>query len=125
MTGKEGVTLEEWLEQTEAQRTKLYEYGRSALATEAGERHLDMDKAIQNADDAGRLRADAESFLSQALAKAVLKYSAKRDEFTAEERNKLVRNEVRDIQRLVDGLAVTERTIKNRIYAVMNANRSR
>lgn len=119
------LELADWLDKTQKRRDELAEYGKSPLPTDSGERHLDMDTAIQNADDAGRLRADAEAYLAQALAQAVLKYSKKRDEFTAEERRVLARNDVSDIQRLVDGLSITERTIKNRIYAVMNANRSR
>lgn len=119
------LSLVEWLEQTRARREELDAYGRSPLPTDAGERHMDLEAAIQNGDDAGRLRADAESFLSQYLAQAVMKFSQRRDEFTADERKALVRDSVRDIQRLVDGLTVTERTIKSRIFAAMNANRSR
>jgi hypothetical protein len=81
-------------------------------------------KAIQNADDCGRLLADAESFLSQAKAKAVLAMIDDYGDLTARDREILVKNEVRGVQRLVDGIAVTERTIRSRLFSSMNANRS-
>jgi len=121
----DGLDFTEWIEQTQARRDELVELCRSQIDTDSGVRHGDLDRSIQNADDAGRLRADAEAFLVQATAQAVLAYSKRRDEFTADERKALVRDSVRDVQRLVDGLTVTERTIKNRIYALMNLNRSR
>lgn len=121
----EPVDFESWLEQTQAKRDELAEYGRSPMNTDAGERILDMDKAIQNSDDAGRLRADAEAYLTQYMAQAWLEVCKKYEDHPAKVREVLVKDRVRDIQRIVDGISITERTIKNRIYAAMNQNRSR
>lgn len=118
------ITLTEWLEGTQVRRTELEDYGRSLLPADIGERHADMDIAIKCADDAGRLLADAESFLSQA--KAIAMYNALKDEdLGAKEREIVIKNEVRHVQRIVDGLKVTTKTLMNRLYSNMNSNRSR
>ncbi len=119
------LELTEWLEQTQEHRDCLANYGRSPMTTDAGERQLDIDKAIQNSDEIGRLKADADAFLTQHTAQAWLEVCKKYEEHPAKVREILVRDRVRDLQRIVDGIEITERTIKNRIYAAMNANRSR
>ena len=116
--------LESWLEQTAELRKTLEIYGKSPISTDIGERQNDMDIAIQHADDAGRLRADCQSFLTQGTAQAVLKWS-KQDEFTYEDRKALVRQDVNNLKRLLDGMKITEGLIKIRIYVLMNLNRSR
>ena len=121
----EPLTLQEWLVQTEDLRGKLYAFAKSPLPIEAGPRHLDMDVAIQNADDAGRMVADVDSFLAQFTAKAVLDVKKAYPDNSADERKLLVKNEVQQLQLLRDGLAVTVRTIRDRIYVGMNENRAR
>lgn len=120
-----GITFDDWLQSTEERRNDLAEYGKTPLPADIGERHADMDKAIQGADDAGRLLADAESFLSQHFAQSILSMRDRYPDLSAKEREAIVRSEVRDIQRIVDGLAVTARTIKSRIMSNLNANRAR
>ena len=119
------LDLGEWLTQTQTRRDELAEYGASPLPLEAGERHMDLEKAIQNGDDAGRLLADIQSFLTQATAQAVLDVRSSFDQLGADERKLLVKNKVRDIQRIADGLAVTQSSIRSRIFSTLNANRSR
>jgi hypothetical protein len=118
------LTLVQWLDSVQERIDALYAYAKTPLPAGPEERHLDMDMAIQSADDCGRLLADAESFLSQAKAKAVLAMIDDYGDLTARDREILVKNEVRGVQRLVDGIAVTERTIRSRLFSSMNANRS-
>lgn len=115
----------EWLEATETLRGSLMEYAKSPLPADPGERHMDMDKAIQNGDDSGRLLADAEGYLIQAIAQAVMEARRLHPDLNAKEREAIVKDAVRGIQRVVDGIAVTDRSIKSRIFAMMNAARSR
>jgi len=123
MTGE--LTLEQWLESTAERRAELEAYARSPLPDSPEGRHQDLDAAIQSADDAGRLLADCESYLSQAEAQAVFVAREKHEDLTADERKKVVKAETRHLRRLWDGLSVTHQSIKNRIYGNMNANRSR
>ena len=118
------MTLEEWLEQTQERRTELDAYARSPLPIgndSAGE----INTLIAAEDNAQRLLADAQTYLTQAMAQAVLRIKREFDENSADERRILVKDAVRDIQRLVDGIAVTARAMSNRRYLHMNQNRSR
>jgi len=118
------LTLTEWLEATQERRAELEAFAAKAVIAEASERRGDIETSIRYADDAGRLLADAESFLSFAKAQALLE-ALKRDDLNGKDREVIIRSEVRGVQRLVDGLTVTVKTINNRIFAGMNANRSR
>lgn len=118
------LNLVEWLQATENRRADLESYGRSKLPFDIGERHVDMDKAIESTDDAGRLLADAESYLSHEKAQAMFDV-LKDEDLSAKEREIAIKDRVRMTQRIVDGIKVTVRTLNNRIYAIMNANRSR
>lgn len=124
MMEKEPLELTEWLEQTEMLRADLYVYGKSPLPLEHGQRHTDTDEAINKSDTVGRLVADADSFLTQYTAKAVLSVKREFPDTSADERKILVKDSVREIQHIRDGLKVTERTIRDRIYTSMNANRA-
>lgn len=114
-----------WLASTQKQRDALDAYGASERPMDAVERSQDIQKAIQASDAVGRLLADAESFLTQSQAQAVLAMRDKYPDFTAKEREKMERDHVRGIQRLVHGLEVTAKTLSNRIFSILNANRSR
>jgi len=118
-------TSGEWLESTSTRREELEAYALAPLPTDAGERHLDIEKAIQSADDSGRLLADAEQYLTHAKAQAMFAALKEHDDLTAKERELVIKDAVRQVQRLVDGLTVTSRTIHDRIFAQQNANRSR
>jgi len=118
------ISFPDWLTSTQEVRDALDAFARSTLPADASERHADMDKSIQSADDAGRLLADSESYLSLAKAQALMAL-LQRDDLNAKDRDTLLRSDVRGVQRIVDGLAVTERSIRNRIFVGMNANRSR
>lgn len=119
------IGFDDWLDQTDALRTKLYNFGKSPLPIEPGHRHLDMDAAIQSADDAGRLLADLDSYLTQHTAQAVLEVKKQYEDNSADERKILVKDRVRGIQLIRDAMAITQRTIRDRLYTSMNTNRSR
>lgn len=121
----DGMTFENWLVAHSKRFSDLYEYAKSPLPTDIGERQMDVEKAIRCGDDTSRLLADACSFLTMHTAQAVLSVKEAHKELTADERKLLVKDAVRKIQRIVDGLAVTERSIKDRIYAAFSANRAR
>ena len=119
------LSLSEWLEATATRRTELEAYALAPLPTDIGERHMDLEKSIQNADDAGRLLADGEMYLTGEKAKAMFAALKEHDDLTAKEREIVIKASVAQVQRLIDGLAVTARTIHDRIFVSMNANRSR
>lgn len=118
------MDLTTWLEQTESKRNELYDYGRSPLPCDIGERHNDIERAIQNSDDAKRLQSEAESYLTQARAQALFAVLHEYPDLSAKDREIVIKDRVRDLQRLVDGLTTTSRTIRDRIYSTLNANRS-
>lgn len=123
MTNAE-LTLPEWLTATGERRGELETYAKSPLPRDASERHADIETAIQSADDSGRLLADLESYLSQAKAQAMFSALEKYPDLNARERDLVIRSEVRAIKRIVDGMHVTDRTIKDRIFSSLNANRA-
>lgn len=116
--------LIEWLQSTEELRAKLLAYGRSPIPTEAGDRQIDVSTALEHGQDAGDLLADAETFVLQAEAAAVLAVRRTHPELTASERKVLASLEASEVTRLRDGIAVLYRTIKDRRFALMNLNRS-
>jgi hypothetical protein len=118
------LSLDDWLTSVQDRIDALYAYGKTPLPAGPEERHLDMDAAIQSADDCGRLLADAQSYLSQAKAQAMLAVLDEYEDLSAKEREFVIKDRVRKIQRLCDGLEVTERTLRSRLFSSMNANRS-
>lgn len=118
------MTFDDFLTQTQARRNELDAYARSPLPIgndSAGE----LNALITAEDDAQRLLADAETFLVQSQAKAMFAARQNHQELNAKERELVIKAECANIQRIVDGIAVTARTISNRRYLMMNVNRSR
>lgn len=124
MTAAHDLTFIQWLEQTQARRDELDAYARSPLPI-GNDAHGEMNVLIENEDDAHRLLADAQTFVTQAQAQAILMIKAKYPDNSADERRVLVKDAIRDVQRLADGIEVTARGISNRRYLAMNQNRSR
>jgi hypothetical protein len=124
MTVAEELSLEEWILSTQEKRAELLSYSRSSIPTDPGERQLDISKAIESGEDAGELEADAEAYLIQAEAQAVLQARKEYEDLTASEREKIIKNICRDVRRLRDGMAVVRRAIQNRLFAIQNLNRS-
>jgi hypothetical protein len=118
------VTFDEWLAQTQDRRDELDAYARSPLPI-GNDSHGEINTLIAAEDDAQRLLADAQTFLTQATAQAVLRIKREYDENSADERRILVKDAVRSVQRIVDGIEVTARAMSNRRYLHMNAARSR
>ncbi len=120
------LTLEEWLVSTQEIRTRLTDYSKEPLPSDAGERHVDFNTAIQNSAECGNLLADAETYLVQGKAQATLdvKTALEYSELSADERKNIVKNKVAKLQRLVDGISVVHRAIRDRIYTGQNENRA-
>ncbi len=118
------LSLEEWLISTVQVRAKIIKAGKEALPSDAGERHLDLDRAIQLSEECGNLLADAESYLIQHTAKETLTAKTEFPGLSADERKIMIKDKVKHIQRLCDGIAVAGRAIRDRIYVGMNANRA-
>lgn len=118
------MTFDQWLEQTQARRDELDAFARSPLPV-GNDAFGEYNTLIAAEDDAQRLLADAQTFLTQATAKAVLTIKTKYPDNSADERKILVKDSVRDIQRLVDGIEVTARAMGSRRFLSMNINRSR
>ncbi len=121
----EPLTLEEWLVSTAEIRTKIVKYGKEPLPSDAGQRHLDLDQAIQLSEECGNLLADAESYLIQHMAQATLTAKTDFPSFSADERKIFAKDKVKHIQRLCDGISVAGRAIRDRLYVQMNQSRSR
>lgn len=113
------LTLSEWLSSTQERRDELDAYSRSPIPID---RSGDTDKAIENAHDAGNLLADAECFLAFEKDKELMALLEK--DLTSKDREVFLKSKVRGIQRVVDKLAVTVRSINSRHYILMNKNRS-
>lgn len=118
------LSFDDWITQTQARRDELADYARSPLPI-GNDSRGEIDTLIAAEDDAQRLLADAQTYLTQATAVAVLFIKGKYPENSADERRILVKDAVRDIQRLADGIEVTARAMSNRRYLHMNAARSR
>lgn len=119
------LTLAEWLTATQKQRDELRAYGKSPLPLDAGERHTELDKTIQKSDDAGRLCADAEEYLVKEIAAAYMKIRGNELKLRVPEIEAAVESEVSTLRRIVKDCAVTDRTLKTRIFAIQNQSRSR
>lgn len=117
----EELSLSEWLDSTAEARGKLLAYSRSPIPTDPGERQLDVSEALTLGQDAGDLLADADFFLSQAFAVAVLDARLEHDASTA---RIVAKSKTAKLERLREGLSVMHQTIKDRKYALMNLNRS-
>lgn len=118
------TSFPDWLTQTQARRDELDAYARSPLPI-GNDSHGEINTLIAAEDDAQRLLADAQTYLTQATAVAVLFIKGRYPDNSADERRILVKDAVRDIQRLTDGIEVTARAMSNRRYLHMNAARSR
>lgn len=120
----DGLDFEDWLSQTQQRRDELDAYARSPLPKDISERHADIDMSIQNSDDCGRLLADAEGYLAHAKAQAMYAVTEKDPDISSKKMEIIIKDEIRNIQRIADGISVTSSTIRARIFAGMNANRS-
>lgn len=118
------MEFNDWLSDTQARRDELDAYARSPLPVGL-DAHGETNTLITSEDDANRLAADAETFLIQATAQAVLTIKTKYPDNSADERKILVKDAVRDIQRLAAGISITARTISSRRFLQMNLARSR
>jgi len=114
------LTFTHWLDSTAEVRAKLLAYSRSPIPTDPGERQLDVSRALALGQDAGDLLADAEVYLSQAFAAAMLDARQEHDAQTA---RIVAKAKTAKIERLREGLNVMYQTIKDRRFSLLNLNR--
>ena len=112
--------LDIWLTSTQELRTALLVYSKALIPSDSGERQLDVSKALNMGQDAGDLLADADLYLSQALAAAILAARADHDAATAKI---IAKGAVAGIQRIRDGIATCYQTIKDRRYTLLSLGR--
>lgn len=117
-------TFEAWLTRTQKQRDALFAYSKTPMPTDAGERTADIDKSLRAAEAAGEQCADAQYFLTQATAQAILTARDLSPDLLAKERDIMVKDSVKDIQRLYDYLDVLCKVLNSRVRAGCNARRS-
>lgn len=114
------LTLDQWLESTTEKRSELLSYSKSPISTDPGSRQLDVSRALELGQDAGELLADADLYLSQEFAKAILDSSPMHNAQTA----KIVaKGKVAELKRLRDGLSVLYGTIKDRRFSLLSVGR--
>lgn len=123
-TEEQGLTLEEWLDSTQQRREQLEAFCRTKMPIGISSSE-EMDEVIQATDDAGRLLADADGYLILETARSIFEVKKKHGDLAADERKQIVKDKVREVKRLVDGLSVTHTTLKSRLFAIMNHNKSR
>ena len=120
----EEISFEDWLTQSQARRDELDAYARSPLPI-GNDAYGEINTLIEAEDDANRLLADAQTYLTQATAKAVLDIKTRYAENSADERKILVKDAVCKVQRLCDGIEVTARAMGSRRFLAMNLNSSK
>lgn len=113
-----GLDFEEWLTTTVEAREALFKYCKSEPPT-------DQDVAIQNESMACDLRDDAEFYLTQETAKQTLKVAEDYEELAAPERRLIVKANVANVKRIVDGLTVAAAIIRSKLYSAMNQARAK
>ena len=117
------MEINEWLEKNSALMGKLIEHIKSPMPDSFESRLNEVESDIKLKDEAERLLADCETFLTQETARAILEVRSKHPDLNSEERKAFVKLSVRDVQRIHDGIEVSCRGIKDRMIACLNANR--
>lgn len=120
---KVDIELSDWISQTQSRRDELSEFVRSPLPI-GNDAYGEISALILAEDDAQRMMADINTYVVQAQAQAVLAIKTKYPDNSADERKILVKDAIRDIQRLADGIEVTARGISNRRFLTMSSARA-
>lgn len=118
------LSLTEWLSQTEGLRLRLLAYDKMPLPSDAHERHCQLDEAIQAKADAGRLLADAKTYLLHEKGAALLAMRDKYPDMNASERSTMEKAETADLERIVAGLAISKSVLSDRVFSIQNENRA-
>lgn len=118
-------TLEEWLEQNADELAQMVEFSKAPLPDDVGALHNELSRAQQEVGRAGAFLADIEAYLTQAEAAATLDVRRTHPDLTAGERRAVVKGQIKDVQRLADGLRVVVSALRGKSFALMNLGRSR
>lgn len=78
---------------------------------------LDVTKAIEMSEACGLMENEADAHLKALTAQAVIGAKSKYPDYTAKEREVLIRSDLASIQKFVFDLGVVGRTIRDRIYS--------
>lgn len=117
------MEINEWLDKNSETMSWLMAHIQSPMPDSFESRMSEIESDIKLKDTAERLLADAESFLTQETARAILEVRRKHPDLSSEERKAFVKLCVKDVKRIYDGLDVTCRGIKDRLISCLNANR--
>lgn len=112
-----------WLEKTQKQRDALFAYAREEMPTEAVLIGGDIERAMRAELAAGLQCVDADFFLTQETARAVLKYRGD-DSLSAKERDIIVKDSVKDTKRLRDSLELLREILVARRIAGFGARKN-
>jgi len=117
----DGISFDEWLEQTDGIRAKLEAHSATPLPVDAGERHMELEKSIAYEDYAAVLVADIEFYVTMETEKA---YMNLRPDLTAKTGEVIVKAKVASLVRLKAKIAATAKTMHSRMIASMSENRA-
>ena len=121
----EGQSFEEWLDSTRVQREALFAYAKEEMTTDPAQIGADLDKALRAELAAGTELVDCEYFLTGETAKTILAHKKREDieAYSANERNAMIKDEVKDIVRLRDSLELVKSIFSARRIAQFGARR--
>lgn len=119
---KQRLTFAEWWDENGDEIVQAQEFSKDALSDAPGELAAQLSRAQSEYARMGALLADAESFLIQARAAAVLDVikDPKYEDLAATERKHIVEDKAKDVKRLRDNLEVTVVALKQKCFAIMN-----
>lgn len=116
MTTSEDLTLEQWIEKTATRRESLMAYGSTGKAGTAEGRALDSLVAIGMADEAARIEAEADSYLTLAREQAMWETRKKHPDLTSRERDLVEKSIVREVVLLVKSCEITYKSCLSRYF---------
>lgn len=87
-----------------------------------GKERVDFEAVVNRESEADNLRDDIKEMLIEATAIATMKF-AKDENLNANEKQIMVKSEVRKIQRLLDSLSTTAKMLSARRFQIWNVNR--
>ena len=114
----------EWLGATQEKRDGLADYGATGKPPTEEGRALDSLKAIEMTDEAARLLAQAEKFLTHEKSRAMLECRKNNPELNSRERESVEKSMVAEIKLVVDGCEITYKSCLSR-YFNYKGNQSR
>ena len=115
-----------WIARTQAQREALFAYAKEEMTTDPALIGADLDKALRAELAAGTELVDCEYFLTGETAKTILAHKKREDleAYSANERNAMIKDEVKEIVRLRDSLELLKSIFSARRIAQFGARKA-